>query len=173
MKLTEKFTNPLNIHIFNKNGIFGGKNIQTDFSLTSASYQGLAQCLLAVSHSWFCNFAATHSVVFICVRPVHCGKAQMETLKTLLNGARGVTIRHYGLCTYVSVADRVASMVRAISITMHSTRAGPTRIISLYLKIPPLASLLLPNLRNMHSPRAVLCWASRRCSHSKKICPTD
>lgn len=156
MKVTEKFTNPLNIHIFNKNGIFGGKNIWIDFSSTSGSYQGLARCLFAVSHPWCCNFAATHSVVFICVGSVHCGKAQMETLKTLLNGARGVPMRRYRLCTYVSVADWGASNARAISITTRSTRAGPTQIISLYLKKPPLASLLFPNLRNKSKSSAVL-----------------
>lgn len=155
MKVTEKFTNPLNIHIFNKNGILGRKNIWIDFSSTSGSYQGLARCLLAVSHPWCCNFPATHSVVFICVGSVHCGKAQMETLKTLLNGARGVPMHRYGLCTCVSVADWGASNTRAI-ITTRSTRAGPTRIISLSLKKPPLASLLFPNLRNKSKSSAVL-----------------
>lgn len=57
-----------------------------------------------------------------------------------LNGISGGTILHCGLYIYVSVVGWVASITKAIPITIYSTRADPTRIISLYLKKPPLAA---------------------------------
>lgn len=159
-------TNQADTYSFNKNAIFIGKTFRIIF-------HGLVEGTSTMSP---CYFSPPYDQVFLpTLLWTSAGSPwkyeNRKCVTTLLNWVSGVQILHQWLYRYVSKADQIASVTSAVPVTTDSSRAGHTLTTFLYLtNLAWLPSLFL-SLENSNA-RAVQSRASRRCSYSKKICPT-